>query len=145
MMEETSSMGLTADDLQGFADRIAKILGGPDPDCPCNLTDLYHMAKDRLRAAGTGVTDSEYNLLRLGDEVDLFGMVGEVVFECGSYGIGFREVIDWERITSRIKPETGCDNRPDFCFNDNFISFWELLWNFNCDDGCCHVVTRRPA
>lgn len=143
MMEDVSSMGLRAEDLQGFADRIAKILGAPDPDCPCNLTDLYYAAKERLRHAGIGVTDSECSPLCIGDEVELFGMVGTVTFECGAYGIGFSDIIDWDAITSRIHPETGCDNRPDFCFNDNFISFWELLWNFNCDDDCCYVVTRR--
>ena len=90
----------------------------------------------------TGVLDASGNRIRVGDRVELFGIVGEAVFECGAYGIAFEDVIDWDAITGKIKERTGCDNRPDFCFNDNFISFWELLWNFNCDDDCCSVVER---
>lgn len=92
----------------------------------------------------TGVLDASGNRIRVGDRVKLFGIVGEAVFECGAYGIAFEDVIDWDAITGKIKEHTGCDNRPDFCFNDNFISFWELLWNFNCDDNCDVVERIAP-
>lgn len=45
---------------------------------------------------------------------------------------------DWEG--SEFEDRTS----PDFCFNDNFISFWELLWNFNCDDNCDVVERIAP-
>lgn len=143
MMKEVSAMGIPAEDLQGFANRMAKILDAPDPDCICNLVDLYHTAKDRLARPWIGVTDANFERIYLGDEVSLFGMEGEVTFEAGAYGIGFCECIDWDLVAGKIKECTGVDNRPDFCFNDNFISFWELLWNFNCDDECCEVVEKR--
>lgn len=88
----------------------------------------------------THVYDMDGNPIWTGNIVSLFGMVGEVVFESGAYGIGFEQAIDWERIENEIVRVTGCDNSPDFCYNDNFISFWELLWNFNCEDDLCIVV-----
>ena len=91
----------------------------------------------------TGITDAHGSILCVGDYVSLFGMEGEVIFESGAYGIGFFECIDWDLVADKIEECTGIDNRPDFCFNDNFISFWELLWNFNCDDECCDVVEKR--
>lgn len=90
--------------------------------------------------AETSVCDMDGNSIRTGDIVSLFGMVGEVVFEGGAYGIGFEQLIDWERIEKEIFPITGCNNAPYFCYNDNFISFLELLWNFNCEDDWCVVV-----
>lgn len=85
---------------------------------------------------------SDYNgkTIYTGDMVDLFGMIGTVVFCCGAYGIGFEETIDWNNIESKIFDVTGCNNTPHFCYNDNFISFWELLWNFNCEENHCGVV-----
>lgn len=35
--------------LQGFADRIASIVGMEDmADCPCGLVDIYHAAKSKI-------------------------------------------------------------------------------------------------
>ena len=35
--------------LQGFADRIAILVGMDDmADCPCNLVDIYHVAKSKI-------------------------------------------------------------------------------------------------
>lgn len=90
--------------------------------------------------AETSVSDVDGNPIWTGDNVSLFGMIGEVVFESGAYGIGFEQIIDWGRIEKEIFPITGCNNAPYFCYNDNFISFWELLWNFNCEDDWCVVV-----
>lgn len=88
----------------------------------------------------TGIYDEELNALEVDDEVSLFGMKGTVTFGCGAYGIGFYDEIDWDLIESKILEVTGCDNAPYFCHNDNFISFWELMWNFNCEDNHCTVV-----
>lgn len=88
----------------------------------------------------TGVYDENLNHLELEDKVSLFGMIGEVDYSCGAYGISFTQPIDWDLVESKILEVTGCDNNPCFCCNDNFISFWELMWNFNCEDNHCTVV-----
>ena len=98
------------------------------------------MMKGKNMRTSTTVYDAKCNLIFTGDNVSLFGMTGEVVFECGAYGIVFQETIDWDLIESKIPEVTGCDNTPCFCENDNFISFWELLWNFNCEEELCSVV-----
>lgn len=76
--------------------------------------------------------DKNYKVLELGDEVSLFGKLGEVGIESGAYGIRFRESIDWNFIESKIPEITGCNNTPHFCYNNTFISFWELGLNFKC-------------
>lgn len=93
----------------------------------------------------SGILDKNLNELALGDKVILLDrFIGTVVFESGAYGIGFdvENTLDWDYIESQIKPITGCDNNPAFCRNDNFVSLWELLWNFNCEDGVCVMLTK---
>lgn len=41
-----SSTGIYAEDLQKCVELIAGVTGAPTPDCPCNLTDVYHSVKD---------------------------------------------------------------------------------------------------
>ena len=48
--------------------------------------------------------------------------------------------IDWDYLDSEIAGITGCDNRPYFCCNDNFISLWELMWNYNQEEDVCDVI-----
>lgn len=89
----------------------------------------------------TSVTDESIREFTLGDKVTLLDKFdGTVVFECGAYGIGFEKAVDWDYIESQVTPITCCDNAPKFCYNDNFISFWELLWNFDCEGNICSVV-----
>ncbi|MGN1456410.1 MAG: YopX family protein [Acutalibacteraceae bacterium] len=76
-----------------------------------------------------------------GDIVKLLDFqVGKVVQECGSFGIAIMPCIDWDYLDSEICNITGCNNVPDFCRNDNFISFWEIMWNYNQEEHCCEVV-----
>lgn len=88
----------------------------------------------------TTIWDGTSVPLQVGMKVALFNMVGEVVFTCGAYGIKFSDSINWDFLESKILEITGCNNTPYFCHNDNFISFWELMWNFNCEDDTCDVV-----
>lgn len=89
------------------------------------------------------VCDKNINELEIGDKVSLFGKTGKVVYDSGAYGIYFNEGIDWDLIESKIPEITGCDNTPHFCHNDNFVSFWELMWNFDCCiENVCEVVTK---
>jgi len=58
-------------------------------------------------------------------------------------GINFKEGIDWNLIENKIPEVTWCNNTPHFCHHDNFISFWELMWNFNCNiEDVCDVVVK---
>lgn len=79
----------------------------------------------------TGLTDKNGQKIWENDIVDYLGHKGKVKYECGSFGIAFREIIDWEEIEANICLITGCDNSLYACENDNFISLWEIMWNFN--------------
>ena len=79
----------------------------------------------------TGSKDKNGNLIWENDIADFLGHKGTIKFECGSFGIAFREIIDWEEIEANICSITGCDNPLYACENDKFISLWEIMWNFD--------------
>ena len=94
------------------------------------------------------ICDKNCEKLQIGDRVLLFGKVGEVASESGSYGIYFKDGVPWELIKNKI-PEIVTDDKiriertPHFCYSDKYISFWELMWNFNCCiEDLCEVVEK---
>ena len=84
----------------------------------------------------TGLTDKNGKGIWEGDIVDLFGMKGKVVQECGAFGIAFMKTIDYDLLESKIP----FNNSANFCFNDNFISLWEVFWNYEQDDNPLYEV-----
>ena len=88
----------------------------------------------------TGLKDYKLDDICLDDKVSLYGLKGVVVKGCGAYGIAFDETIPWNLLYRMIIKETGCDNEPYFCDNDNFISFWEIAWNYNCEENYLSMV-----
>ena len=96
------------------------------------------------------VSDKNIENLEIGDKVLLFGKIGTVAVVSGAYGIYFKDGVPWELINSKI-PEIVKDEKirkertPNFCYCDRFVSFFELIWNFNCIiQDVCDVVEKLP-
>lgn len=88
----------------------------------------------------TGLEDRNGKLIWENDVVDFLGHRGIVKFECGSFGIAYEKHIDWDEIQANIMPLTGCENTLYACENDNYISLWEIYWNFNDEDDSLSTV-----
>lgn len=87
-----------------------------------------------------GCSDKTGEIIFENDIVDFLGHRGIVKFECGSFGIAYEKHIDWNEIQANIMPLTGCENTLYACENDNYISLWEIYWNFNDEDDSLSTV-----
>ena len=90
----------------------------------------------------TGLIDVNCNEIKLGDKVKFTtGHIGKIVFECGAFGIGSCESIDYDKIQDTMdKLDICCGNKLSGCLNDNFVSLREIYWNFNYEEGYLYPV-----
>mgnify|MGYP001127399996 CR=1 FL=1 len=88
----------------------------------------------------TGSKDKNGKLIWENDIAELFGHRGVIKYACGGFGIVYRKNIDWEEIQANIMCVTGCENILYACENDNYISLWEIYWNFNDEDDSVNTV-----
>ncbi len=84
----------------------------------------------------TGLCDKNDRKIFEGDIVNLFNIQGKIVFEEGAFGIVIFPYIDWDLFDKKVS----FNNHPYFCYNDNFVSLWELYWNFEQDDNSLYEV-----
>jgi len=73
-----------------------------------------------------GLKDRNIIEIYEGDIVRFNNQIGKVVFENGSFGIGFIDFINWKRLEWDYKDSFTGDNTLPCCYNDHFISFFEI-------------------
>ena len=98
-------------------------------------SDIYEIEPETV-GQYTGLNGMDSEAIFEGDIVCFFGMIGTIIQECGAFGIDVRGYIDYDLLESKIP----FNNNPNFCFNDNFISLWELWWNYEQDDNLLYEV-----
>ena len=103
-------------------------------------TDGWYKVEPTTICQCTGLRDKNGKLIWENDIAELFGHRGVTKYACGGFGIGYRKNIDWEEIQSNIMRVTGCENILYACENDNYISLWEIYWNFNDEDDSVDTV-----
>lgn len=82
----------------------------------------------------TELIDASEKLIHEGDVITFCGIKGKVIFQYGCFGVATEEEIDYLKLQKYMddNEEECCGNEYRGCENDNFISLWELYWNFNC-------------
>jgi uncharacterized phage protein (TIGR01671 family) len=104
--------------------------------------DCYHVEPETVGQYAE-LTDKNRKEIFKGDIVKtLDGQVGIVTYEFGAFGIGMIAGKDYECLDSIIKEITSCDTCNYFHNSDNFISLYELMWNYynQVNDDCCDIV-----
>lgn len=99
---------------------------------------LINMAREGFN---TGFEDENGNPILVGDQVAFCGEIGKADYCCGAFGFTFKNGVPWDAIEQVVRETTG--NEPHFLYNDNFVSFWEIIWNL-CD-GADDRVLPNPT
>lgn len=90
---------------------------------------------DKTVTEFTGITDKNGKKIFDGDVVSFcYGHnkdICEVCFENGAFGLGksYPKKFDYDELEMSVVNATGNDSH--FVGNDNFISLWEIAWNYN--------------
>ena len=79
----------------------------------------------------TGLIDKNGKEIYDGDIVRFNNQIFFVKMECGSFGLVINENINYDRLLIEIKKQS-IDFRGCYC--DNFISLFEIYWNFNDEE-----------
>ena len=103
-----------------------------------NLPNQYYRADiipDTLCYC-TGFKDKSNHDIFVGDKIIFYinnkiKLIGTVCYEMGAFGIGFDNILDYNKLEKMVQKYTGESNFWEGVKNDLFLSFWELGWNFN--------------
>lgn len=84
------------------------------------------------KTVGQGTNECDKNCKEIfeGDIVEFFGMRGVITQASGAFGIMCSKIIDYDILESKLPLK----NAAYFCYNDHFITLWELYWNYEQDD-----------
>ena len=106
------------------------------------MTNAKEMAQ---KGFNTGFVDVDGNELHVGDYVRICSNIGEIVFSCGAFGIFIADEVPWDALEELVRKDSG--THPSFLYNDNFISFWEIVWNLSedSDEPCLPYVKSVTA